>query len=190
MKIILIRHAEVDIYKNSFTYAFELKKWVDIYNNAEIKKYFVSKSEISNIFDNSDKIFCSALKRSNDSVALYDKSPDEQDELFNEAGLPYANWRWVKLPLSLWAIVFRIMWIFGYKNNGESFQEAKIRAKKATDKLIVSCDKGSTVTLLGHGLMNRLIGKELVRRGWKSQGKMGTGNWDYGVFEVVSTHMN
>ncbi len=184
MKIILIRHAEVNINTNSFAYAFELKKWLDIYNHAEIKKDFVSKSEISNIFNRSDKILCSGLKRSYDSVALYAKTPHQQNELFNEAGLPYANWRWVKLPLALWAIVFRVMWLFGYKKNGESLQEAKSRAKKATDKLINFCEEELTVTLLGHGLMNRLIGKELIRRGWNNQGKMGSANWDYGVFEL------
>ncbi len=182
MKIILIRHAEVDINKNSFAYAFELKKWLDIYNNAEIKKDFISKHEISNIFDSSDRILCSGLKRSYDSLALYGKIPDEEDELFNEAGLPFANWRWVKLPLSLWAVIFRVMWLFGYKKNGESLQEAKIRAQKGASKLVASCEKGTTVTLLGHGLMNRLIAKELVKRGWSNQGKMGSANWDYGVF--------
>ena len=182
MKIILIRHAEVDINKNSFAYAFELKKWLDIYNNAEIKKDFVSKSEISNIFDSSDKILCSGLKRSYDSVALYGKTPYEEDELFNEAGLPFANWRWVKLPLWVWAIIFRVMWLFGYKKNGESLQEATIRAQKGASKLIASCEKGTTITLLGHGLMNRLIAKELVKRGWSNQGKIGSANWDYGVF--------
>jgi len=183
MKIILIRHAEVDIDKNSFAYAYELKKWLDIYNSAEIKKEFVSKDEISNIFESSDKIFCSGLKRSFDSVALYGKTPDEQDEIFNEAGLPYANWKLVKLPLSVWAIIFRIMWLFGYKNNGESLQVAKDRAKKGANKLISSCEKGATVMLLGHGLMNRLIGKELLKQGWERKGKMGSANWAYGVFE-------
>ena len=185
MKIILIRHAEVDIDKNSFTYAFELKKWVNIYDNAEIKKHFVSKSEIADIFNSSNKIFCSTLKRSYESVALYGKTPHEQNELFNEAGLPYANWRWIKLPLALWAIVFRVMWLFGYQNNGESLQKAKIRAKKGASKLQASCEKGSIVTLLGHGLMNRLIGKELVKQGWKIQGKMGSSNWNYGVFTLL-----
>jgi broad specificity phosphatase PhoE len=185
MKIILIRHAEVDISKNAFVYASEIPKWIDIYNNAEIKKHFVSKSEISNIFNSSNKIFCSGLKRSVDSVKLYGKNPNEQDEVFNEAGLPYANWRWVKLPLSVWATVFRVMWIFGYKNNGESLQEAKVRAKKGADKLIEYCEKGNTVTLLGHGLMNRLIGKELLQRGWTTPHKMGISNWAYGVFELV-----
>jgi len=28
-----------------------------------------------------------------------------------------------------------------------------------------------------------LIGKELVKRGWRTQGKMGSDNWGYGVFE-------
>jgi len=185
VKIVLIRHAEVDIDKNSFAYAYELKKWLDIYNSAEIKRDFISKTEISNIFESSDKIFCSSLKRSCDSVALYGKNPDEKSELFNEVGLPYANLGLVKLPLVLWAVIFRVMWIFGYKNNGESLQKAKIRAKKGADKLISSCDKDGTVTLLGHGLINILIGKELLKQGWKSQEKMRSANWAYGVFELI-----
>lgn len=182
MKIILIRHAEVDIDKSSLTYAFELKKWLDIYDHAQIKKDFISKSEITEIFNSSDKIFCSRLRRSYDSVALYGKTPYEQNELFNEARLPYGNWGWVKLPLVLWAVIFRAMWLFGYKNNGESIKDAKIRAKKGASKLIESCKNGSSVTLLGHGLINKLIGKELLKQGWKIQGKMGNSNWAYGVF--------
>jgi len=183
MKIILIRHAEVDIDKNTFTYASELKKWLEIYDHAEIKKALVSKDEILTLFNQTDTLFCSRLKRSLDSVALYGKSPHETDELFNEAGLPFANWGWVKLPLSLWAVLFRVMWLFGYANNGESLKEAKVRAKKGAERLIEACGEKSTVTLLGHGLMNRLIGKELVKRGWEPQGKMGSDNWGYGVFE-------
>jgi len=182
MKIILIRHAEVEIDKNTFTYASELKKWLHIYDHAEIKKALVSKDEILALFNQTDTLFCSRLKRSLDSVALYGKSPHETDELFNEAGLPFANWGWVKLPLSWWAVVFRVMWLFGYANNGESLKEAKARAKKGAERLIEACAENGTVTLLGHGLMNRLIGKELVKRGWKSQGKMGSANWGYGVF--------
>jgi len=184
MKIILIRHAKVDVDIYTLTYASELNKWLDIYNNTKIKTELVNEEEIRKIFEETDKLFCSKLKRSIDSVALYGKNPDLSDEVFNEAGLPFSNWKVIKLPLVLWSIIFRIMWRFGYSNNGESLKEAKIRAKKGADKLIASCEKDATLTILGHGLMNRLIGKELVKRGWKSQGKMGSDNWDYGVFEL------
>jgi len=186
MKITLIRHAEVDISKNALAYAFELKKWLNIYNNAEIKEHFVAKDEISKIFDHSHQIICSELKRSSDSVLLYDKTIDIKDSLFNEADLPYANWGLVKLPLIAWAFLFRFMWLFGYEENGESLTKAKQRAIKATDLLVKSSEKNISVTLLGHGLINRLIAKELVSRGWTAQNKMGTKNWDYGVFELTS----
>jgi len=61
MKIILIRHAEVEIDKNTFTYASELKKWLDIYDHAEIKKVLVFKDEILDFFNQSDTLFCSRL---------------------------------------------------------------------------------------------------------------------------------
>ena len=186
MKIILIRHAEVKIDKNTFVYAADIPKWIDVYNNAEIKKHFVAKEDILEILDSSDKIFCSALKRSSDSVAMYGKAIDKKDSLFNEVGLPYPMWRGVKLPLMFWAVLLRLMWLLGYKENGESVKEAKVRAKKITDKLVASCEMGLTVTLLGHGLMNRIIAQELLERGWTSQEKMGTENWDYGIFESKS----
>jgi len=186
MKITLIRHAEVDISKNALAYAFELKEWLNIYNNAEIKEHFVSKDKISKIFDHSHQIICSELKRSSDSVLLYDKTIDIKDSLFNEADLPYANWGFVKLPLIAWAFLFRFMWLFGYEQNGESLEKAKLRAKEATDLLVKLSEENISVTLLGHGLINRLIAKELLSRGWMAQNKMGSKNWDYGVFELNS----
>ena len=185
MQITLIRHAEVDIYKNTFVYASELKRWLDIYNNADIKTDFISKDEITNIFEHSQKIICSELKRSSDSVLLYGKKVDIKDRIFNEADLPYANWAFIKLPLTLWAFLFRFMWLFGYKENGESLKEAKQRAIKATDLLVKISEKNKNITLLGHGLMNRLIANELQNRGWMSQKKMGTNNWNYGVFKLI-----
>ncbi len=184
MTITLIRHAEVDISKYTLAYAFELKEWLETYNHAEIKKDLLAKEEIGKIFDESHCIICSELKRSSDSVLLYKKTIDIKDKLFNEADLPYANWGWVKLPLISWAFLFRFMWLFGYEQNGESLETAKLRAKEATDVLVKLAKEQRSVTLLGHGLMNRLIAKELVRRGWSAKNKMGAKNWDYGVFEL------
>ena len=184
MKIILIRHAKVDVNIYTLTYASELKKYLTLYNNASIQKEFCNENNIRKILNNSDKIFCSQLKRSIASVELYEKKPNLCDAIFNEAGLPFSDWRGVKLPLVVWSMLFRIMWFFGYAHNGESLAKAKGRATKGAEKLMNSFEEASTVTLLGHGLMNRLIAKELLRQGWKSSAKMGTDNWDYGVFEL------
>lgn len=184
MKIVLIRHAEVDIIRDVPIYALEMGEWIDTYNNTRIKSNIPSKNEIDEILKNSDRLCCSGLRRSSDSLALLGKTADEQDTLFDEVGTPYADWRGVKLYPDIWLVLFRVAWFVGYTNRSESFKESKSRAKKATNKLIELCENNATVTLLGHGIMNKLIARELLKIGWKKRGKFGIKNWSYGIFEM------
>ena len=182
VKIILIRHAGVKIPRHIPLYAKEIGKFVERYKYAEIKKEMPS-LKITKILNDSDKVFSSNLKRSVDSLALLGKTADVQDGVFNEVELPYCKWRWFKLYPDIWLMLFRTAWLVGYSSHSESFKEAKIRAEDATLKLLKSSTLHPTVTLLGHGVMNKLIGRELVKNGWKKQGGQGMKNWSYMVFE-------
>nr|WP_244309277.1 hypothetical protein [Pseudomonas duriflava] len=52
------------------------------------------------------------------------------------------------------------------------------------DKLVSLSEEASgTVLLLGHGIMNRLIAKQLKRRGWEQNVKQGSDYWSYAIFE-------
>ncbi|HJE68756.1 hypothetical protein [Pseudomonas oryzihabitans] len=39
------------------------------------------------------------------------------------------------------------------------------------------------VLLLGHGVMNRLIARQLQRQGWVEVSKSGSGYWGFAVYE-------
>ena len=175
-KIILMRHAQVHM-QNETIYASEMKHFIEAYNSAEVEN---NKPEG---LPKADIYLCSELKRSQDSLALLGYKPDLIDNSFNEAELPYANWRGLKIPAKIWAIVFRIAWLFGYSHHSESYKEAKERAKAATDKLLNFANRKKDVMLLGHGVMNRIIIKELVHRGYRVVEKTGSGNWGYSVME-------
>ena len=183
-KIILLRHGEVNIkdYKNISANQFE--KCIIEYNNSDIKYEFSSKDEIEGLLNKTDILICSNLKRSIQSVEIFNKIPFERNDIFNEAELPSANWNLLKLNPKVWLIFFRILWFFGYSQNCESYKEAKIRAKKATKRLIELSKQNKPVILIGHGIINKLIRKELMLQKWNEIKKAKNKNWDYGVFEL------
>ena len=183
-KIILLRHGEVEIENYKYISANQFGKWIVKYNNADIKSLISSKDEMKDLLNSADILICSNLKRSVQSVEIFDKTPFKTDDIFNEAELPYSNWNLLKLNPKVWLIFFRILWLFGYSKNSESYKEAKQRAKSATEKLIALSSQDKTVILVGHGVMNKLIQKELVALQWIESKKLQNKNWCYGVFEL------
>ncbi len=119
-KIILLRHGEVDIKSYKKISASQFRKWINEYNSSNIKSEFTAKNEIKNLFNEADVLICSNLKRTIQSVEIFDKTPFEINELFNEAELPSLTLDLLKFNPKIWLIVFRILWFFGYSQNCES----------------------------------------------------------------------
>ena len=164
-KIILLRHSKVDI-KNKSIYANELKNYIKEYNSSNIITQ--SNNKIDTIYHENKILICSNLKRSIQTVNnVFNKKPDYINKLFNEAELPYTNKKLLKLPVSLWLIIFRILWFIGYSKNSISYKETKIRAKKSAQLLIkISKENNKDIILIGHGIMNRLIKKEIITQNY------------------------
>ena len=182
IKIILIRHAEVKITRRIPLYAKEIGKFVERYKYAEIKKE-MPLLKINYLLNNSDKIFCSELKQTLDSLALLGQTTYEKDAVFNEVEMPYPRWKGLRLYPNIWLFLFRVTWFLGYSSHSESFKKAKLRATEASTKLVEASSDNPTVTLLGHGFMNKFIAKELLKTGWKRRGGFGVKNWSYVTFE-------
>ncbi len=174
--IILARHAKVIIDNNTIP-AKDMGNFIRKYNEADIEKVLPLD------FPKADIYMSSKLKRSIKSIKLLGKKADIIDQSFNEADLPYANLKLIKLPAKIWAIIFRIAWLFGYSNHSESYNDAKKRAILATDILIKHHKNNQTILLIGHGIMNRLILKVLKSRGYILNKKTGSGNWGYTILQ-------
>ncbi len=107
------------------------------------------------------------------------------DPCFRESALPYVEWSGPKLSFFSWAIIFRLAWLCGFSKNGESIQAAKARSKLAADTLERSSRKVEAVLHVGHGIMNRLLVKELKRRTWLVKSHMGEKYWSYTILEYT-----
>ena len=181
-QIILLRHAKV-IIDNPKIYSSQMQEFVDRYNSAPIENVEPS-SRVKELVGSADIVVTSKLSRTIQTLSLFNKEPNLSSDIFNEAQLPYSNRRFIKLSAKVWAPILRVAWLFGYRSNSESFAEAKQRAELGADMLIELAKENKTVLLVGHGIMNRLIVKALLKRGAVLKEKTGDGNLAYRVLEM------
>lgn len=109
--------------------------------------------------------------------------PFMQEAIFIEAGLPFALWKAPWLPPQAWAAIFRLLWLCGYARGSDSLMLTRQRARAAAERLVALAAKGPVLPV-GHGIMNRLIGKELQALGWLARNRQGSRYWSMGVYEL------
>ncbi len=184
MQIVLIRHGKVNYSPIAVLSASSFAEWVDDYNANELDLSLKPTADAMDIACKAKAVVCSELPRSIESARLLvTREISLTDPLFNEAGLPTASWRFPRLSVRIWVIVFRLAWLLGFSRNSESFRQARSRAIEASNRLIDLAERHQSVLFVGHGIMNRLIAKQLRKRSWKCLVKNGGGYWEFSVFE-------
>ncbi len=177
MKIVIIRHGKPSLSAWPGIKARELGDWIVAYNRSGIAEVSPPEKTI-NAVKTCAMIITSDLPRSIESgKALGPGLPMISNELFREAGLPYGPIALLKMPPKMWALVFRILWSFGYEKNGESIAAFKERSRRAAGRLISLASEHGAVLFVGHGLINTFIARELLSAGWKGPGRMITPYW-------------
>jgi len=187
MKIVIQRHGKPDIGKWGKIPSSEMIQWINCYNESGVtidnKPCSESLAHAKNSF-----VVCSTLERSMHSVELLKVDEFVADASFCEAELPVVNVPLLKMAPHSWSIMFRIFWFLGLSKNVESKMEISSRVKLACTTLETLAEEHKNILLIGHGIMNRLIAKELLERGWGGEkapnGKKyhGYSYWEYSVF--------
>lgn len=162
----------------------EMADWIAQYNLSDTgddmppgsSKLMASKASL---------IISSTLPRALSSLRAIGCEPDIIDNVFREADLPLIRIHGVKLPPTYWIVFFRIMWLCGISNRVESLRMTKKRAFKAANILITHAEKSNgTVLLMGHGVMNRLIARELISLGCIKDCCQGRGHWNVSIYKL------
>jgi hypothetical protein len=99
------------------------------------------------------------------------------DALYREADLPHSLWAHPKLPAAIWAGVFRAAWFGGFSAGAESYGEATLRARSAAQQLMILARARGPVLMMGHGIVNLLIARQLLALGWRGPKRPSTGHW-------------
>lgn len=188
MVITLLRHGKPVIPSLNKMSASEFGNWIQEYNASGLCPSSKPSIEASSCAEECHAVVCSDLPRSIESAkALKAGNIVLSSSIFNEAGLPFANWSTLKLSPRIWAIIFRILWLLGYSKNSESFKESKIRAKEAVKNLIEIAKDSENVLFVGHGVYNRILANELRKSGWSGSNSTGSKYWSLGTYKLRKT---
>lgn len=188
MQIVILRHGKPKIETRGKVTALGFGQWVDAYNKTGIDNTHVPSPNALATAKSCSAVVCSNLPRSIESAeALGIGNITVQDALFRECEMPYADWNYPKLPVLAWSFVFRILQVLGYSSNAESFKEARERAYFCALRLSELAKKHESVLFVGHGSLNWLISKKLLRMGWVGPKNAGRGYWNYGVYRYNAT---
>jgi len=179
-----MRHGRPRLAPDGWISAAAMGDWIAAYDRAEVVDDGVPEA-CRRLAAAAGCIASSNAPRALSSLRLLERSPALADDLFREAELPYAAWPAPQLPPQAWAALFRLLWLGGYSRGCEPCREARERARRAAGHLRALADAGP-VLLLGHGIMNRLIGRELQAAGWRRQGAPGRGYWSFATYTAFA----
>jgi broad specificity phosphatase PhoE len=185
MKIVLLRHGKPRLSDFGKMTGSEFCDWIESYDVAPLDLEFPAPTDSIKISESCNAAICSTLVRSIESsneLGLTEKVKASSE--FIEASLPSYNIFNLKFSSKIWLVIFRVLWVFGYSPNSESYSEVKIRARKCSDKLVATAKDNDSVIFVGHGILNRLISKELIRRGWQGPAKTKNKHWQFCVYEI------
>jgi len=176
-EIILIRHAKVAMEGNIRMASSELVNFVSMYDIAALEEISKPSQELHNLVNEADYLLTSKLFRTIASAEHFEKAIDEQNELFNEAGIPTVHIPWFRFKAKTWLVILRLLLFTGRGKGDDSFKASNARAKRAVDRLLELSEEHDRVVLVGHGGMNFFMRRILLKQGWKLQRKGSSKNW-------------
>lgn len=179
MQITLMRHGRPILAPARWLAPYEMAQWIAQYDESVVHAAEVPAASIA--LAAAPAVIASTAPRATSSVQALGRQRCDADALFSEAGLPHALWRFPRLPAAVWAAIFRLLWLAGYARGADSFSATRLRARRAAERL-ASLATAGPVLLMGHGIMNRLIGKELLRAGWVQVSSQGNSYWSASVY--------
>ena len=190
MEISLIRHGKSKHIENNIVTCKEFVEWVERYDNSGVFEENDYPFETMEKVANASIVITSDLTRSIESANLIIQNRNTKvvtEALFREIELP-VPWRNLKVKMrpNSWAVIFRFLWFCGYARQYEPLAEAKLRAKKASERLVQYAEEHKSVVLVGHGFINRFIAVELKKMGWKGERKATAKHWHCTTYSLFS----
>jgi broad specificity phosphatase PhoE len=175
MHITLMRHGKPILASRRWRAPCDMGEWIAQYDRAEADSAGIPAASLA-AARSCTHIFASTLPRARFSAEALGYAAPRLDALFCEAALPSSSWRFPRLPPALWAALLRIAWLLGYARGAATLAAETLRARQAANCLVAAAAEGP-VLLVGHGIMNRLIARELRRSGWTSTNRQRSGYW-------------
>lgn len=160
MKVVIIRHAEVDLVWSKRSTSEEFDAECRMYDEAAIKKndYEIPQMEFQ-------KIYISALPRTRATAELlFPERKFTVTKLINEVPLGSSFDTKKKMPLWVWNVSGRLQWFLNSSRQAERKSETRKRARRFIRTLIKENVDCAIVT---HGFFMHTLIKEMKKCGFK-----------------------
>ena len=183
--IILARHGEPALSRRLKLNAQGYDRWWAAYEAGGILQGQTPPEDLMAQARGAGVIIASIRPRAIETArAVAGDTPVLVEEMFIEAPLPAPRIPgFVRLSPRYWGVLSRFLWWFGHHRGQETRAQAHVRACAAADRLIAEAALGRDVLVLAHGFFNAMMGRELVRRGWRCVHDRGFRYWSARRFE-------
>jgi broad specificity phosphatase PhoE len=184
--IILARHGEPALSRKVRLSAAEYRDFWAQYEVGGLLPGQTPPPKLTSFVERCDVLVASTRLRAVESAQVVAKGRlFTQEPLLIEAPLPPPNWpSWVRMSPKLWGFFSRFFWwFFNHHHGQENRAQAEARADVAAGKLIELAASGQDVVVLAHGFFNVLIGRALLKRGWRMTLREGYKYWSTRRFE-------
>jgi len=184
--ITLARHGEPAISRKVRLSSQEYREFWARYETMGLAPGQTPPAQLVGFVEGCDVLISSTRLRAIESAQAVGPSREfAREAVLVEAPLPPPRWpSWIKLSPKVWGFLARFHWWFFNHHQGEESRKAsEARADQAAAKLEALAEGGQNVVVLAHGFFNLLIGRALIKRGWRRTLREGYKYWSTRRFE-------
>lgn len=177
--ITLIRHGPPAVSLRQKVRGHQFRQFVERYDAAKIVQRALPPLAVRQVVRQADFVFSSSRPRAMHTAELLGVAvPPMIDPQFREIEFPVDFPRYLRFSALVWSLIALVLWRMGYSSRSESLALSRARARAAVDLLESQLRNQSeghsgtqwgcagSVVLVAHAGINRLIAKELRKRGW------------------------
>lgn len=186
-RIITARHGRPNLSREVKISAQDFGAWWRQYDESGLHPDEEPPQSLIDIASGAATVLSSTLPRAIETArhATRGERDVPADPMFVEAPLPPPPLpAFLKLSPTVWGVISRTFWFFGYAPTGvENHADAWRRVDEIVGRLAGQAAEGD-VLLCAHGYLNWMIDRKLRRSGWRRAGREGGNHyWSWRIYE-------
>lgn len=165
--ISLIRHGKPTITPQGWIGGHDLPQAINRIQSAKIASDSFPTGDVQVLVQSAKLVFTSDIPRTMHSAQILEPTiPPVSDPIFREVDFWLECPINIRLPFHIWLFLDRLLLSLGCSSHAQSQAHIKKRVKRAAELLEQQSYEASSVVLVGHGITNLFIARELKKRGW------------------------
>jgi broad specificity phosphatase PhoE len=185
---VLIRHGRPAIAIRPRTGHQGFHAYIADYEEAGLDPSSLPPAELHDLVAEVERVFTSVKRRAHESAALLAPHAElAPNPIFVEAPLAAPRIPLLRMTVTKWAVIARLLWHAGYHPEIEASVAASHRARAAAKFLIDHASREGTAILVAHGYFNFLIGRVLLAKGFQRTGRDRARFWNAVIYEKEET---